>query len=134
MKKYQGNSVITSMVAGTHRGGPIGLAHLSSVRVAHSCSSTTISKGGAWGRVSYGLYKTPAKFTPRRALLAAPKGERQTSEQRPVELPRLARPKGCFAAYYARSIDELPGRTTGRLGYDRPDSAYAIGGTAELAL
>ena len=53
---------------------------------------------------------------------------------RPVELPRLARPKGCFAAYYARSIDELSGHTTGRLGYDWPDSAYAIGGTAELAL
>ncbi len=44
----------------------------------------------------------------------------------------------CFAAYYARSIDELSGRTTGgstgRLGYDGPDSAYAIGRTAELAL
>ncbi len=40
----------------------------------------------------------------------------------------------CFTAYYARRIDELSGRTTGRLRYDRPDSAYAIGGTAELAL
>ncbi len=40
----------------------------------------------------------------------------------------------CFAAYYARSTDELSGRTMGRLGYDKPDSAYAIGGTAELAL
>ncbi len=26
----------------------------------------------------------------------------------------------CFAAYCARSTDELSGRTTGRLGYDRP--------------
>ena len=50
------------------------------------------------------------------------------------ELPQRALLKGCFAAYCARSIDELSGRTTGRLGYDRPDSAYAIGGTAELAL
>jgi hypothetical protein len=31
---------------------------------------------------------------PRRALLAAPKGERPTSELRPVELPPLACPKG----------------------------------------
>jgi hypothetical protein len=29
-----------------------------------------------------------------------------------------------------RSIDELSGRTTGRLGYIRPNYAYAIGGTA----
>ena len=40
----------------------------------------------------------------------------------------------CFAAYHARSIDELSGRTTGLLGYIRPDLAHAIGGTAELAL
>ncbi len=33
-----------------------------------------------------------------------------------------------------RSIDELSGRTTGRLGDIRPDTAHAIGGTAELAL
>ncbi len=39
----------------------------------------------------------------------------------------------CFAAYYTGSIDELSGRTTGQLGYDMPDSAYAIGGTVELA-
>ena len=39
-----------------------------------------------------------------------------------------------IATYYARSMDELSGHTTGRIGYDRPDSAYAIGGTAELAL
>jgi hypothetical protein len=56
---------------------------------------------------------------PRLALLAAPKGERPTSELQPVELPRLVRPKGCFAACDARSIDELSGRTTGRLGYVR---------------
>ena len=29
---------------------------------------------------------------------------------------------------------ELSGRTTGRLGYTRPTTAYAIGGTAALAL
>jgi len=71
---------------------------------------------------------------PRLALLAAPNGEWTTSELPLVELPRLARPMGCFSPYCARSIDELSGRTTGRLGYVRPNSAYAIGGTAELAL
>ncbi len=74
---------------------------------------------------------------PRRALLAAPNGEWQTSKLRPVELPRLAcraLPEGRFAVYYVRSILELLGRTAGRLGYIRPDSAHAIGGTAELAL
>jgi hypothetical protein len=30
---------------------------------------------------------------------------------------------GCFAAYDVRSIDELSGRTTGRLGYIRQDKA-----------
>ncbi len=40
----------------------------------------------------------------------------------------------CFAAYDVRSTDELSGCTMGRLGYIRPDTAYAIGGTAELAL
>ena len=40
----------------------------------------------------------------------------------------------CFAAHGGGSIDELPGRTTGRLGYIRPTTAHAIGGTAELAL
>ncbi len=107
-----------------------------SIRVVHSCYSTTISEGGAWGRVSDGLpvYKTPTKVSPCRALLAAPKGERPTSELRQVELPRLGHPEGFFAAYYARSTDELSGHTMGRLGYDGPDSAYDIGGTAELAL
>ena len=70
----------------------------------------------------------------RRALLAAPKGKWPSPIQRPVELPRLARPKGCFAAHGGGSIDELSGRTTGRLGYIRPTTAHAIGGTAELAL
>ncbi len=57
-----------------------------------------------------------------------------------MELLEMGLPQGrttlssCFAAYCARSIDELSGRTKGLLGYDRPDSAYAIGGMAELAL
>jgi hypothetical protein len=72
----------------------------------------------------------------RLALLAAQKGDLPTSELLPVELPRHVRPKGCFAAYYVRSIDELLGRTTGRLrvGDIRTYTAHTIGGTAELAL
>ena len=42
--------------------------------------------------------------------------------------------QACFAAHGGGSIDELSGRTTGRLGYIRPTTAHAIGGTAELAL
>ncbi len=46
-------------------------------------------------------------------------------------------PEGVFR-HILRSIDELLGRTTGRLRCDRQDStaisAYAIGGTAELAV
>ena len=34
----------------------------------------------------------------------------------PGELPRLARPKGCYAVRDIRSIGEQSGRTTGRLG------------------
>jgi hypothetical protein len=81
----------------------------------------------------WAVQETHQGFT-RRALLAAPKRERPTSKIRPVELPRLARPKGsrCFVAHYARSIDELSGRTTGRLGHIRQDTAHAIGGTARL--
>ncbi len=106
------------------------------ILVVHSFSSTTISGGREWGRVSYGLYDETYQGFPRRELLAASKGEQQTFELHPgpVELPPLVHPKGCFTAYYTRSIDKLSGRTTGRLGYDRPDSAYAIRGTAELAL
>jgi hypothetical protein len=100
------------------------------ILVVHSCSSTTISEGDVWGRMSHGLYDETHQGFPRRALLAAPKGELQTSKLRSVELPQLASPKGCFAVYYAKSIDELSGRTTGRLRYIRPDSAHAIGGTA----
>jgi hypothetical protein len=51
-------------------------------------------------------------------LLAAPKGHWPTTKLRPVELPHLARQKGCFASYYLRSIDELSGRTTGQTRKD----------------
>ncbi len=40
----------------------------------HACSSATISKGGAWERMSYGMYDETHQGFPRQALLAAPKG------------------------------------------------------------
>jgi len=107
------------------------------ILVVDSRYSTTISEGGSWGLVSYGLYMIPTKVFTCWALLAPALHRRRGNSQlqnRSVELPRLASLKGFFAAYYARSIEELSGHTTGRLGYDRQDSAYAIGGTAELAL
>jgi hypothetical protein len=49
---------------------------------------------------------------------------------RPVELPQLARPNGFYAVYdVCSSRDAL-----GRLKYTGPATAYAIRGTAELAL
>ncbi len=83
----------------------------------HSCSATSswlydgTHTGCAFALQNYHLRRgcvetcwavqdTHQGFSPR-ALLAAPKGERLTSEQRPVELPQLARWKGCCTAYYA---------------------------------
>ncbi len=65
----------------------------------HSCSSTTISEGGCGDIRAFGCYDKTHSGFPRLALLAVPKREWLTSELHPVELPRLARPKGCFAAY-----------------------------------
>ncbi len=45
------------------------------------------------------VYDETNQGFPRWAMRAAPKGERPNPELRSVELPRLARPKGCFAAY-----------------------------------
>jgi hypothetical protein len=39
-----------------------------------------------------------------------------------------------FRRKLRKELDELSGRTTGRLGYVRPNSAYVIGGAAELAV
>ena len=50
-----------------------------------------------------------------------------------MELPRLARPK-VFRHKRLTELDEQSGRTTGRLEYTWPTTAYAIGGTATLAL
>ncbi len=48
--------------------------------------------------------------------------------------PRQSGRRICFAAHGGGSIDELSGRTTGRIGYIGPTTTHAIGGTAELAL
>jgi hypothetical protein len=42
---------------------------------------------------------------------------------------QLQRAKHCIAAYNVRSVDKLSGRTTGRLGGNRQDTAHTIGGT-----
>ena len=62
----------------------------------------------------------PMQVFPAGRCLRRRRGKWQYQFLRPVELPRLARQKGCFAAYDIRSIDQLSGHTTGRLGYIRP--------------
>ena len=62
----------------------------------------------------------PCRFSPPGDIIGAEGGEADYRRSRPVELPRLARPKGCYAAYDNRSIDELSGRTTSRPGYIGP--------------
>ena len=42
---------------------------------------------------------------------------------------QLQRSEHCFTAYNVRSVDKLSGRTTGRLGGNRQDTAHTIGGT-----
>ena len=66
--------------------------------------------------------------------------ERSCSSAVAAAVPMLQRLRPvrshCFAAYDVRSgsVDELLGRTTGRLGYTGPTLAHAIGGTEQLEL
>ena len=71
---------------------------------------------------------------PRRATLAAPKGEWPYTEATPSGAAPTSPPEGVFRHKRLMELDELSGRTTGRLGYTWPTTAYAIGGTATLAL
>ena len=48
-------------------------------------------------------------------IIGAEGGEADHQRVRPVELPRLARPKGCSSVCDIRGICEQSGRTTGRL-------------------
>ena len=50
-----------------------------------------------------------------------------------MELPLLARLKGCYAVYDIRSIGEQSGRTTSPTRIYGP-TGHAIGGTAQVAL
>ena len=71
---------------------------------------------------------------PRRATLAAPKGGWPYAEETPSGAAPTIPPDGAFRHKRLKKLDELAGRTPGRLGYTWPTTAYAIGGTATLAL
>ena len=71
----------------------------------------------------------------RRATLAAPKGGGQyTKETNSGAVPSTSPPEGVLRCIRHMELDEQSGRTTGRLGYTGPTTAYAIEGTAALAL
>ena len=69
---------------------------------------------------------------PRRATLAAPKGPH--TKETPSGAAPTSPPEGMIRHKRLMELDELSGRTTGRLGHTWPTKAYAIGGTATLAL
>ena len=71
---------------------------------------------------------------PRRATLAAQKGGWTYTEETPSGAAPTSPPEGVFRQKRLMELDELSGRITGRLGYTWPTTAYAIGGTATLAL
>ena len=68
---------------------------------------------------------------PRLATLVALKGERPYTKE---TTSGASPPEGVLRCMRHMELDEQPGRTTGRLGYTGPTTAYAIGGTAALAL
>ena len=68
------------------------------------------------------------------SALSAPKGEWPYTEATPNGAAPTSPPEGVFRHKRLMELDELSGRTTGRLGYTWPTTAYAIGGTATLAL
>ena len=57
---------------------------------------------------------------PRRATLAAPKGEWQYTEETPSEAAPTSPPEGVFCHKRLMELDELSGRTTGRLRHTWP--------------
>ena len=67
----------------------------------------------------------------RRATLAAPKGEWPYTEETPSGAAPTSPPRGVFRHKRLMELDELSGRTTGRLGHTWPTTAYAIRGTAK---
>ena len=73
---------------------------------------------------------------PRQATLAARKGGWMYTEdsETPSGAAPTTPPEGVFRHKRLMELDELSGRTTGRLGHTWPTTVYAIGGTATLAL
>ena len=71
---------------------------------------------------------------PCRATISAPKGERSYTEEATSGAAPTSPPEEVLRRIRHMELDELSGRTMGRLGYIRPATAYAIGGTATLAL
>ena len=71
---------------------------------------------------------------PRRATLRAPKGEWSYTKETPSGAAPTCPPEVVFRHKRLMELDELSGRTTGRLGYTWLTTAYAVGGTATLAL
>ena len=66
--------------------------------------------------------------------LSAPKGELPYTEATPSGAAPTSPHEGVFRHKRRMELVELSGRTKGRLGYTWPTTAYAIGGTATLAL
>ena len=93
---------------------------------------TSGSEGGVCGNTS--MCDGPHAGFPRRATLAAPKKGWPCTEETPSGAAPTSPPEGVFRHKRLMELDELSGRTTGRLGYTWPTTAYAIGGTATLAL
>ena len=67
-------------------------------------------------------------------VLSAQEGEWQYTEEAPSGAAPTSPPEGVVRHKRRMELVELLGRTTGRLGSTWPTTAYAIGGTATLAL
>ena len=93
---------------------------------------TTCSKGKCVWKCEH-LQWTPCRCSPPGAL-SAPKGEWPYTEATPSGAAPTSPPEGVFRHKGRMELVELSGRTTGRLGYTWPTTAYAIGGMAALAL
>ena len=89
---------------------------------AYLFSSTTCSEGVVCGSAS--MCDGPHAGLPRRATLAAPKGEWPYTEETPSGAALTSPPEGVFRQKRLMELDELLGRTTGRLGYTWPTTAY----------
>ena len=99
-----------------------------------TCSQALHVPKGMCEKVRKSMCYGPRAGFPRRVTLAAPKGEWPYTEATPGGAAPTSPPEGVFRHKRLMELVELSGRTTGRLGYTWPTTAYAIGGTATLAL